>query len=609
MPEPVIICLHQPALELAEKVASLCDGEVHGLQSRVKTIPKTFEKTKEHLQDLFQKGHPLVGICSSGILIRSLADVLSDKHTEPPVLAVAEDGSCVIPLLGGHHGANDLARKIASGLGVVAAVTTAGDLKFGIALDQPPEDLTLANPEDAPVFMAELLNGATVRVEGGHPWLKQSRMPVSSEGALTIRVTPKKLSGSSKELVYHPKTLVLGVGCERGCSPEELIELAERVLEDSSSIGKDSPSWAAQSLAGIFSLNLKADEPAVHALAKHYDVPLRFFSPEELEEETPRLKNPSTTVFQEVGCHGVAEASALRAAGKSGRLLVPKIKSKRATCALAESTETPLLSKLGKPRGILSVVGTGPGSAEWRLSEACEWLQEAQDWVGYQLYLELIQDLRQSQKIHSFPMGEESERVRHALDLAAEGKNVALISSGDPGIYAMAALVHELLEQENKASWNRIQVRVSPGISAFQAASARVGAPLGHDFCAVSLSDLLTDREVILQRLDAAAKGDFVVALYNPVSSKRRELLEMAKNILLPFRSPDTPVIRARNLGRPGEQVSVLKLEELTTETIDMLTLVLVGSSKTRVYYDKNNHPRVYTPRGYERKRREQEAA
>ena len=130
MPEPVIICLHQPALELAEKVASLCDGEVHGLQSRVKTIPKTFEKTKEHLQDLFQKGHPLVGICSSGILIRSLADVLSDKHTEPPVLAVAEDGSCVIPLLGGHHGANDLARKIASGLGVVAAVTTAGDLKF-----------------------------------------------------------------------------------------------------------------------------------------------------------------------------------------------------------------------------------------------------------------------------------------------------------------------------------------------------------------------------------------------------------------------------------------------------------------------------------------------
>ena len=186
---------------------------------------------------------------------------------------------------------------------------------------------------------------------------------------------------------------------------------------------------------------------------------------------------------------------------------------------------------------------------------------------------------------------------------------MALISSGDPGIYAMAALVHELLEQENKASWNRIQVRVSPGISAFQAASSRVGAPLGHDFCAVSLSDLLTDREVILQRLDAAAKGDFVVALYNPVSSKRRELLEMAKNILLPFRSPDTPVIRARNLGRPGEQVSVLKLEELTTETIDMLTLVLVGSSKTRVYYDRKNHPRVYTPRGYERKRREQEAA
>ncbi|MDP6731054.1 MAG: cobalamin biosynthesis protein, partial [SAR324 cluster bacterium] len=239
-------------------------------------------------------------------------------------------------------------------------------------------------------------------------------------------------------------------------------------------------------------LDLKADEPAVHALADHYGVPVRFFSSEELEKETPRLQNPSTAVFQEVGCHGVAEAAALRAAGESGQLLVPKLKSKRATCALAESPGMLEVHELGKKQGVLSVVGTGPGSPEWRLSQTCEWLEQAEDWVGYELYLELIEDLRQGQNLHPFPMGEETGRVRHALELASQGKNVALISSGDPGIYAMATLVHEQLEQENRPSWNRIRVRVSPGISALQAAAARVGAPLGHDFCVISLSDLLT---------------------------------------------------------------------------------------------------------------------
>ncbi|HJM06453.1 MAG TPA: precorrin-3B C(17)-methyltransferase [SAR324 cluster bacterium] len=609
MPEPAVICLHSNALPLAEKVAALCQGKVHGLKGRVNGAQVDFKQTADHLRHCFRNQHPLIGICSSGILIRSLVTLLSDKHTDPPVLAVAEDASCVIPLLGGHHGANDLAKKIAKGIGASAAVTTAGDLRFGIALDQPPEGLTLANPEDAAGFMAELLAGASVRIEGVHPWLEQSRLPESPDGSLTVRLTSEKINGSSKELVYHPKTLVLGVGCERGCSAEELIELAQQVLGDFKISGATHPSWAPQCLAGIFSLDLKADEPAVHALADHYGVPVRFFSSEELEKETPRLQNPSTAVFQEVGCHGVAEAAALRAAGESGQLLVPKLKSKRATCALAESPGMLEVHELGKKQGVLSVVGTGPGSPEWRLSQTCEWLEQAEDWVGYELYLELIEDLRQGQNLHPFPMGEETGRVRHALELASQGKNVALISSGDPGIYAMATLVHEQLEQENRPSWNRIRVRVSPGISALQAAAARVGAPLGHDFCVISLSDLLTEREVILQRLDAAAKGDFVVALYNPVSSKRRELLEMARDRLLPFRSPDTPVIQARNLGRAEEQVSVLRLEELTTETLDMLTVVLIGSSKTRFYYDNNANPRVYTPRGYERKRRKQEAA
>ena len=436
--------------------------------------------------------------------------------------------------------------------------------------------------------------------------MEQSKLPESPDGSLKIKLTHKRIKGSSNELVYHPKTLTLGVGCERGCSGEELIGLAEKVLGVDQAKAGEQGSWALPSLGGIFSLDLKADEPAVHALADYFEVPVRFFSSEELEEETPRLQNPSVTVFHEVGCHGVAEAASLRAAGKSGQLLVPKLKSKRATCALSKSSEMLSVHKLGKPQGLLFVVGTGPGCPEWRVPETTSLLQEAEEWVGYQLYLELVEDLREGQILHSFPMGEETERVRHALELASQGKKVALISSGDPGVYAMATLVHEQLEQENRSSWNRIRVRVSPGISALQAAAARVGAPLGHDFCVISLSDLLTDRKVILKRLEAAAKGDFVVALYNPVSKKRRELLEMAKDILLPFRFPETAVIQARNLGRAEEQVSVMKLEELSTEAVDMLTVLLIGSSQTKVYYDNNGAPKVYTPRGYDQNNQKQ---
>ena len=613
MPEAAVICLHSSALDLARQVAKICGGKVHGLRGRTSGARVEFSDTSNHLRSCFLKNQPVIGLCSTGILIRSLAPVLSDKHKEPPVLAVAEDKNSVIPLLGGHHGANDLARKIAEGIGTAAAVTTAGDLRFGIALDQPPEGLTLANPEDAGTVMAELHSGAKVRMEGFHAWFEQSGLLFHKEGMLTIRMTTEKASGSAKELVYHPKKLALGVGCERGCSQNELIELVIQSLAQKSMIDDESSprnqAWAVQSIAGVFSLDVKANEPAVHALAEKLNVPARFFSAEELEREMPRLKNPSAAVFQEVGCHGVSEAAALAAAGETGRLVVPKLKSKHATCALAESDGILEATKHGKAQGILSVVGTGPGTSAWRLPECTEWLSEAEDWVGYQLYLDLVEDLQQGQTIHPFPMGEETERVRYALDLASTGKNVALVSSGDPGIYAMASLVHELLERENSKSWNRIMLRVSPGISALQAAAARVGAPLGHDFCSISLSDLLTSREVILQRLDAAAKADFVVALYNPVSSRRRELLDVARNLLLTYRLPETPVILARNLGRPDEKVTVLKLEELKTEGVDMLTVVLVGSTQTRLNYVSNGRPQVYTPRGYDKKLQRREAA
>ena len=189
--------------------------------------------------------------------------------------------------------------------------------------------------------------------------------------------------------------------------------------------------------------------------------------------------------------------------------------------------------------------------------------------------------------------------MRRALDLAAGGRSVALISSGDPGIYAMAALAFELLERSDEPAWQRVAVVVSPGVSALQAAAARAGAPLGHDFCAISLSELLTPWAEIERRLHAAAAGDFVTVLYNPASARRRQGLARALEILRPARPPETPLVHARNLGRPGETLAISPLAEFDPSAVDMLSLLIVGSSRTRMFVIPDGRPLVYTPRGY----------
>ena len=223
---------------------------------------------------------------------------------------------------------------------------------------------------------------------------------------------------------------------------------------------------------------------------------------------------------------------------------------------------------------------------------------EATDLVGYGLYIDLLGPLAAGKTRHDFPLGGEEDRCRHALALAAEGKTVALVCSGDAGIYAMATLVFELLDGKSIAGASRVEVIVSPGISALQAAAARIGAPLGHDFCAISLSDLLTPTDVIRKRLRAATDGDFVVALYNPVSQRRRILFSEAQEIFLTARPPTTPVVLARSLGRPDEALTVTTLADLKVDDVDMMTVVLIGSSQSR-RMETADGPRVYTPRGY----------
>ena len=189
------------------------------------------------------------------------------------------------------------------------------------------------------------------------------------------------------------------------------------------------------------------------------------------------------------------------------------------------------------------------------------------------------------------------ERARLALDLAAAGSSVALVSSGDPGIYGLAALVFELIEREPRRDWSAVEIVVAPGVSAMQAAAARVGAPLGHDFCAISLSDLLTPWDDIRDRIEAVGRADLVIALYNPRSARRPGRLAEAARILLVHRPPETPVVIARNLGRAGETLRILRLDELVGAAADMLSLILIGSRHTRLV--AGDKPRLYTPRGY----------
>ncbi|MBT6273372.1 MAG: precorrin-3B C(17)-methyltransferase [Chromatiales bacterium] len=588
---PAIVVLSARGAALAERLLEAIPGaEIHGLASRVPNAGLTFTDTLAHLQTLFRAGRPIVGICASGILIRALAPVLDDKKSDPPVIAVAESGDVAVPLLGGHHGANMLATSVAATLGATAAITTASDKRLGAALDEPPAGLHLATSQHLASFVASILAGQAVRLEGECHWLAQALPNTDASAALSISVTHERVEASSRRLVYHPQCLAVGVGCERGTEPAELITLVNSCLDEAG--------LAPGAVAGIYSLDLKSDETAMHALAANLDRPARFFPAAQLELLTPRLENPSEVVFREVGCHGVSEGAALAAAGAHGQLLVTKTKSKRATCAIALAPEAFDGAVVGSPRGRLYVVGVGPGAAAFRIPRAGEAITDARHVVGYGLYLDLVADLLTNQQVHRYALGEETERVKASIAMAAGGQSVALVCSGDAGIYAMAALVYEQLDNAPDASWRRVDVNVVPGVSALQAAAALSGAPIGHDFCAISLSDLLTPWSVIERRLEGAGAGDFVIALYNPSSKKRQRNFDRAVEILRSHRGPQTPVVIGKQLGREQQSIEVCTLGPLSSSDVDMLSVVLIGSSTTTTM-QLGNAARVYTPRGY----------
>jgi cobalt-precorrin 5A hydrolase/precorrin-3B C17-methyltransferase len=381
-----------------------------------------------HIAALFAAGTPIVGLCAAGILVRAVAPLVADKRAEPPVVAVAEDGSTAVPLLGGHRGANALARAVAALAGGHAAITTASEVALGLALDEPPPGWRIADPARVKEFAAALIAGDPVALEieaGDADWLRTGGIAFAASARHAIRVTARAPAQGERALVLHPPVLALGVGCARDCPPGEMSALVARVLA--------AHGWAAGAVALVASLDLKSGEAAVLDLANSLGVAARFFPAAVLLGETPRLATPSQAVFDAVGCYGVAEGAALAAAGADGALIVAKERSAHATCAVALARRPLDAQAIGRARGSLRIVGIGPGADRWRTAEADAAIAAASDVVGLSLYLDLLGAALHGKRRHDGALGAEGERARLALELAASGSGVALVSSGDAG--------------------------------------------------------------------------------------------------------------------------------------------------------------------------------
>jgi cobalt-precorrin 5A hydrolase/precorrin-3B C17-methyltransferase len=522
----------------------------------------------EAVRAAFAECEQLVCFLATGATVRLLAPLLGDKAADPGVVCVDEGGRFAVSLVGGHGGgANELARAVGALLGAEPVVTTATD-----AVGLPGLD-TLGFPYEGSVATVSraLLDGEPVALEAELAW-PLPPLPTSEQGSYTVRLTDRAVEPGEREVLLRPPSLVVGVGASSGAPAEEVLGLIEDALREAG--------LSARSVAELATVDAKSEEPGIVAAAGRLGVPLVTYPAEELA--AVEVPNPSGAPLAAVGTPSVAEAAALV---RGGELLVPKRKSVRADGRPAMAT----CAVVRRPgRGRLAVVGLGPGARDLLTPRAAEELRRAGVLVGLDQYVDQIRDLlRPGTRVLESGLGAEEERARTAVAEARKGHAVALIGSGDAGVYAMASPA--LAEASDD-----IDVVGVPGVTAALAAGAILGAPLGHDHVSISLSDLHTPWEVIERRVRAAAEADIVVTFYNPRSRGRDWQLPKALAILAEHREPATPVGVVRNASRPDESSRVTTLAALDPATVDMMTVVTVGNTATR-----NIAGRMVTPRGY----------
>jgi cobalt-precorrin 5A hydrolase/precorrin-3B C17-methyltransferase len=558
-PVPAIVILGNGSLATARRIQSLYPGAlIHGLAERVDGADRVYHEFGATLRELYQQDTPIIALCAAGIVIRTLAPLLLEKGAEPPVLAVAEDGSAVVPLLGGLGGVNVMAREIAAHLQVAPAITTSGELRFGTCLLNPPSGYALGDLELGKRFVSDLLAGETLRIEGSAPWLAQAQLPQSEQARLTVHVGHAEREPSADELLIYPRNVLVAVAGEVADVSATIRETLHQAR------------IAVQSVACLLAADSLMANSALREAALELGVPLRF-----------------------VGAAGGANELAHQAIANP----VSIVGDDAIAIAVAEQPLDP--SQIGRPRGRLAVIGLGPGAADLMVPAVKAELARANDVLGYETYVRMAGPFRDDQVLHCTDNREEMQRARHAFELAAQGRSVVVVSSGDPGVFAMAAAVLEALHESTDAVWHNVDLEILPGVSASLATAAQAGAPLGHDFCVLSLSDNLKPWSIIEKRLDLAAQADLALAFYNPISRSRPWQLGQALDIVARHRVPETPVVLGRDIGRPGQTLRVTTLGQLTPDQVDMRTMVLIGSSTTCVFPRGENGVWVYTPRWY----------
>jgi cobalt-precorrin 5A hydrolase/precorrin-3B C17-methyltransferase len=577
---------------------------------------------KDCIAQLWPTHRALVFALAAGAVVRLISPLLQHKSIDPAVIVVDEAGQFVVSLCGGHQGGGDrLTQLIALQLGATPVLTGAS-----AALGLPAIDL-LGTPfgwtrgtGDWTGLSAAIVRGEAIEVmqdAGSTLWQKQFEWVESDkreqEAEESLHIVDRQLHASSSQppaariwisvtqrrfaeaaslphplpkVQWHPRVLWVGVGCERGTS--------EAAIEQAISGVFQAEHLAQGAIAGIASIDLKADEIGLLAACQSRNLSLQTFTAEQLKAIA--VPNPSAAVEQEVGTPSVAEAAALLAAGEGGALLAPKqiYKPEGQAGAVTVAVAIAPVEYTGRT-GKLGLVGTGPGQLQQMTVAAQTAIASADVVIGYSLYVDLVTPLlRPEQIIEASPITQERQRAQRAIELAQWGLTVAVISSGDCGIYGMGGLVFEGLKDRN---WDgkTPEVQVFPGVSALQSAASRVGAPLMHDFCAISLSDLLTPWALIEKRLVAAAAADFVVALYNPKSQNRVEQIAIAQRIFLEHRHPDNPVALVRSAYRDDECITLTTLATFLECEVDMLTVVLIGNSYTDVFAGWMITPRSIT--------------
>ena len=550
-------------------------------------------------REAFAQADGIVFVSAMGIAVRAIAPYVADKFADPAVVCVDEKAGFAIPLLSGHvGGANDLARAIADGVGATPVVSTATDVNGLFAVDQwaREHDMAIVERAAAKAISASLLSGESVGLMTPFDiagYVPQGVYHVHEETAVDCGVGFEIALNAAQmpfaqTLHLIPRIVTVGVGCRRDTEPEKLEAAVTSALAQA---GVDE-----RAVRMVASIDIKADEPAIAQLVQKHSWDVQFFSADELAAVEGDFSS-SDFVRETTGVDNVCERAAICAA-RDGALLLGKQAGDGVTVALAIDAFTVTFgnaqvpaaegaSSGGKP--LLYVVGFGPGGGDGMTQRARNALEASDVIIGYTTYVKLIEDEFPDKLVKSTGMRKEVDRCRMALEEVSEGKTVAVVCSGDAGVYGMAGLCLELSDE-----FPSVEIRVIPGVTAALAGGAVLGAPLTHDFAVISLSDLLTPWKLIEKRLDAAAAADFCIALYNPSSHKRADYLQRACDILLRHKPPETICGTVQNIGREGEQGATYTLAELRDTKVDMFTTVFIGNAQTRLVGDA-----MVTPRGY----------